>query len=207
MVVNPSCLLLWNPVQVETFPLVAIVKILIATTISMVTWRKQPKFGDANTGFSAKWRLKMAAEISYWRRRVTTQIWVVLLIAIFPSLTTNQKHYPELRIGTSTVRNFSSHFSDVISQGNQWWCWKKSAVFSGYLTIVQFMQGCDAAGWDPSSCFFPKAPFIWRQVVMGRRDFSLQNVVNCLVCEKQKVGLARRVTRPARREGDRIAPP
>ena len=138
---------------------------------------------------------------------VTTQIWVVLLIAIFPSLTTNQKHYPELRIGTSTVRNFSSHFSDVISQGNQWWCWKKSAVFSGYLTIVQFLQGCDAAGWDPSSCFFPKAPFIWRQVVMGRRDFSLQNVVNCLVCEKQKVGLAQRVIRPARREGDRIAPP
>ena len=42
---------------------------------------------------------------------------------------------------------------------------------------------------------------------MGRRDFSLQNVVNCLVCEKQKVGLAQRVIRPARREGDRIAPP
>ena len=69
---------------------------------------------------------------------VTTQIWVVLLIAIFPSLMTNQKHYPELGIGTSTVWNFCSHFSDVISQGNQWWCWKKSAVFSGYLTVVQF---------------------------------------------------------------------
>ena len=43
---------------------------------------------------------------------------------------------------------------------------------------------------DPSSCSFPKAPFIWRKVVMGRRDISLQNVVNCLVREKQKVGLA-----------------
>ena len=51
---------------------------------------------------------------------------------------------------------------------------------------VQLMQGCGAAGWDPSSCSFPKAPFIWRQVVMGRRDISLQNVVNCLR-EKQKI--------------------
>ena len=59
---------------------------------------------------------------------------------------------------------------------------------------------------DPSSCSFPMAPFLWRQVVMGRRDISLQNVVNCLR-EKQKVGLAWRVTRPARREGDRIASP
>ena len=41
---------------------------------------------------------------------------------------------------------------------------------------------------------------------MGRRDISLQNVVNCLVREKQKVGLACRVTQPARRKGDRIAP-
>ena len=53
---------------------------------------------------------------------VTTQIWVVLLIAIFPRHTTNQKHYPELGIGTSTVWNFCSHFSDVISQRNQCWC-------------------------------------------------------------------------------------
>ena len=100
---------------------------------------------------------------------VTTQIWVVLLIAIFPRQTTNQKHYPDLGIGTSTVWNFCSHFSDVISQGNQWWCWKMSAVFSGYLTVVQFswckvwMQ-LGVAMWvgtgldvDPSSYSFPKA--------------------------------------------------
>ena len=59
---------------------------------------------------------------------------------------------------------------------------------------------------DPSSCSFPKALVLWRQVVMGKRDISLQNVVNCLR-EKQKVGLACRVTQPARRKGDRIAPP
>ena len=129
---------------------------------------------------------------------VTTQIWVVLLIAIFPRQTTNQKHYPDLGIGTPSVWNFCSHFSDVISQENQCWCWKMSAVLSGYLTVVQFswckvaMQ-LGVAMWvgtglnvDPSSCSFPKALFLWRQVVMGRRDISLQNVVNCLR-EKQKI--------------------
>ena len=81
-----------------------------------------------------------------------------------------------------------------------------------FLTVVQFswckvaMQ-LGVAMWvstgldlDPSSCSFPKAPFIWRKVVMGRRDISLQNVVNYLR-EKQKVGLAWRVTRPAGRVG------
>ena len=151
---------------------------------------------------------------------VTTQIWVVLLIAIFPSLTTNQKHFPDLGIGTSSLWNFCSHFSDIISQGNQWWCWKMSAVFSGYLTVVQFswckvaMQ-LGAAMWvgtglnvDPSSCSFLKALFLWRQVVMGRRDISLRIVVNCLIREKQKVSLAWRVTRPAEeRVGDHISLP
>ena len=89
---------------------------------------------------------------------VTTQIWVVLLIAIFPSLMTNQKHYPELGIGTSTVWNFCSHFSDVISQGNQWWCWKKSAVFSGYLTVVQFSwcKGVMQLGETQAAALFPR---------------------------------------------------
>ena len=37
--------------------------------------RKQPTFGDATTGFPAKWRLRNKR---WWH--VTTQIWVVLLI-------------------------------------------------------------------------------------------------------------------------------
>ena len=42
---------------------------------------------------------------------------------------------------------------------------------------------------DPSSCSFLKAPFIWRQVVMGRRDISLQNVVSCYVRNKKLASL------------------
>ena len=81
---------------------------------------------------------------------------------------------------------------------------------------VQLMQGLDAAGCShvgrhrprcrPKQLLFSQSPFIWRKVVMSRRDISLQNVVNCLR-EKQKVGPAWRLTRPAGREGDRIAPP
>ena len=41
--------------------------------------RKQPTFHDAITGLPAKWHLEMSAEITYWWR-VTTRIWVVLLI-------------------------------------------------------------------------------------------------------------------------------
>ena len=183
----------------------------------MVTWESSQNLGTPPL-------VSLQNDVWKWRNFilatscVTTQIWVVLLIAIFPQLTTNQKHHPDLGIGTSSVWNFCSHFSDVISQGNQWWCWKMSAVFSGYLTVVQFswckvaMQ-LGAAMWvgtglnvDSSSCSFPNAPFKWRQVIMSRRDISLQNVVNCLR-EKQKVGLACRVTQPARRKGDRIAPP
>ena len=84
---------------------------------------------------------------------------------------------------------------------------------------VQLMQGCDAAGCSHVGRHRPwcrhkqlllsyiMALFLWRQIVMGRRDISLQNVVNCLR-EKQKVSLAWRVTRPAEgRVGDHISLP
>ena len=154
--------------SVQAFSLGSIPKILICDNNLNGHLRKELNFGDITTSFSAKWRLEMTAEISYPR-----QIWVVLLIAIFPRHTTNQKHYPDLGIGTSSVWNFCSHFSGVNSQGHHWWCWKISAVFSGYLRVVQFswckvaMQ-LGVAMWvvtgldvDPSSCSFPKAPFIY----------------------------------------------
>ena len=44
---------------------------------------------------------------------------------------TNQKHQPDLSSDTSSVWNFSAHFSDITSRGNQWRRRKMSAVFSG----------------------------------------------------------------------------
>ena len=70
------------------------------------------------------------AEIPYWWR-ITTQIWVVLLIG-WSKFWTNQTHYPDLGGDASSVWNFCSRFSDVISWGNQWWRREMSAVFSGY---------------------------------------------------------------------------
>ena len=66
--------------------------------------RKQPTFGDATTGFPAKSRLRNEAEIPYWWR-VTTQIWVVLLIgrAAWEFDSANQKHYPDLGSDASSV--------------------------------------------------------------------------------------------------------
>ena len=56
-----------------------------------------------------------SAEIPYWWR-VTTQIWLVLLIGwnkYFPRSTTNQKHYPDLGSDASSAWNFYARFSDV----------------------------------------------------------------------------------------------
>ena len=93
---------------------------------------------------------------------------------------------------------------------------------SCFLTLsdgcsVQLMQGCHAAGCSHVGSHRPRCRpkqlllsqgtvYIWRKVLMGRRDITLPNVVSRLR-EKQKVGLAWRVTRPAGREGDRIVPP
>ena len=43
---------------------------------------------------------------------------------------TNQKHFPDLGSDASSVWKFCARFSDVISQGNQWWRREMSAVFS-----------------------------------------------------------------------------
>ena len=62
-----------------------------------------------------------SAEIPYWWR-VTTQIWVVLLIGWnkFPTRATNQKLYSDLASDASSVWIFCARFSDVIWRGNQW---------------------------------------------------------------------------------------
>ena len=84
--------------------------------------RKQPTFGDATTGFPAKWRLRNERTNS------------ILMSRHYPDLgsasdrscrggkfySTNQKHYPDLGSDASSVRNFYARFSDVIWRGNQW---------------------------------------------------------------------------------------
>ena len=78
-----------------------------------------------------------SAEIPYWWR-ITTLIWIVLLIGCTFALT-NQEHYPQLGSEASSVWNFCGLFSGVISRGNCWLGRKMSAVFSCYI-----------CGWSPS---------------------------------------------------------
>ena len=146
-----------------------------ATTISMVAWESSQNLGTL--------RLEMTAEITYWPDVVC--------------------HFPDLSSASDCNFPLAHDQSEVLPRTGYWHLYSMKFLqsflrrhFTGKPVVVlknvgcflrlsdccsvQLMQGCGAAGWDPSSCSFPKAPFIWRQVVMGRRDISLQNVVNCL---------------------------
>ena len=86
--------------------------------------------------FSAKWRLRNERRNSILMTRhypdLCRDSW--LAEANFPRGTTNQKHYPDLCSAASSLWNFCARFSDLISQGNQWWHCEMKAVFSGYTS-------------------------------------------------------------------------
>ena len=54
----------------------------------------------------------------------------------------HQKHYPDLGSDTSSVWNFCTHFSDVISQGNHWGGHEMSSFFSGYFFRQETLLHC-----------------------------------------------------------------
>ena len=81
--------------------------------------RKRPTFRNVTTGFPRNDVWETNAEIPFWWRD-STKIWVVLLIG-WKFSSTNQKHYPDLGSDASSVWNFCTRFSNVISRGNQWW--------------------------------------------------------------------------------------
>ena len=96
-----------------------------------LAWENRRNFATPSVVFPRNNIWEMSAEIPYWWR-VTTQIWIVLLIgrAAWES-STNQKHYPDLGSDASSVWNLCAHFSDVISRGNHRWRREMSSVFSG----------------------------------------------------------------------------
>ena len=59
--------------------------------------------------------------------------WLVVPRRKFAS--TNQKHYSDRGSDTSSVWNFCTLSSDVISRGNQWWRREMSAVFSDFCAM------------------------------------------------------------------------
>ena len=100
-----------------------------------------------------------SAEIPYWWR-VTTQIWVVLLIgwSKFPRGRTNREQNPDLGNDTSSVWNFCSRLSDVISRGNQWWLHEMSAIVSSYADRKAMKRRWNtnyAFCWELTESIFP----------------------------------------------------
>ena len=83
-----------------------------------VSLRKQRTFGDATTGFPAKWRLRNERRNSI----LMTRHYPDLVIAVigWKIASTNQKLYPDLGSDASSVWNFCARLSDVIWRGNQW---------------------------------------------------------------------------------------
>ena len=82
--------------------------------------------------------------------------WCFWLVEVdFPGGATNEKHHSDLVSNASLVWDFCARFSKVISQGNQWWRLKLSAVFSWYLMntlVLMFLTGNSWENWNTCSC-------------------------------------------------------
>ena len=124
------CYLHWVRVSIDFWT-------VIFFKVSATKLRKRPTFRHTSTGSPQNDFVGRSPEIPYWWR-VTTQILVVFLIgrATREIWSTNQKHYPDLDSVTSSVWNFCSHSSDVISRGNHQLRREISAIFSRTLTYT-----------------------------------------------------------------------
>ena len=100
--------------------------------------RKQPTFGDATTGFPAKWRLRNQRGNPILMTRHypdldCTSDWLKQ-ISHAAEWSCREGHFlqpirstSQICVYTSSVWNFCARFSSVILGGNQWRCRKMSA--------------------------------------------------------------------------------
>ena len=110
------------------------------------------------------------AEIPYWWRVTTHEIWVRVLIGCAAREICNQKHYPDLGSDVSSEWNFCQSSSDVISQGNQQWRGEISAVFS--VGLVPFGRLAKCCHYQIGPC----APYSGK----SRRRPYLVNILHIL---------------------------
>ena len=96
--------------------------------ISCVTWENSRHFTTPPVVFPRTDLWETSAEILY-RWRVTTQIWIVLLIGWSKCPT---RHVQSEGRDISII-SFCACFSDVIPLGNHCWRRERSAVFSVYI--------------------------------------------------------------------------
>ena len=89
------------------------------------------------------------AEIPYWWR-VTTQVWIVLVIGWRFALLTNQKNYPDLGSVAPSVWNFCTCFSDINFTGKAAVVWRNVGWFLRSLNLPLF---------SPALRHVPSVPF------------------------------------------------
>ena len=93
-------------------------------TADWVFWENHQRFAIPSLDPLRNDVWKRSTEIPCWWH-LTSQIWEVLLIGRGKFLA-NQALYPDLGSATSSVWNFCTCFSHVISWESQWWCRKMS---------------------------------------------------------------------------------
>ena len=113
-------------------------------------------FCDAITGFPMKWHLRNERRKSILMVCHYPDLAVLLMIGRttrgkFASI--SQKHYPDLGSDFSSVWNFCTFFSDLISRGNQWWHHKILPVLWGQIH-AGLQKQWKGKVWGSSYAFF-----------------------------------------------------
>ena len=92
-------------------------KLIVDSSLYQCSLRKQTTFGDATTGFPAKWHLRNERRNSILMTRQHPHLGSASDWSCRVGNSTNQKHYPELGSDASSLWNFWARFSDVICVG------------------------------------------------------------------------------------------
>ena len=114
-----------------------------------VPFTAEPEIPEILTKWKAPEVWETNAEIPYWWR-VTTQVWIVLLIGWRFALLTNQKNYPDLGSVAPSVWNFCTCFSDINFTG-------KAAVV--WRNVGRFLRSLSLPLFSPALRHVPSVPF------------------------------------------------
>ena len=93
---------------------------------------------------------------------------------------TNQRYHPDLGSETSSVLNLCGCSSDVILSGNQWWCSKMLAVFSGYTGQQRERKTSGGGGYSE---FQVTGIIEWP----GQKSKIKKNSLGLLICNPPKI--------------------
>ena len=98
----------------------------------LLAWENSRHFATPSlvSPWNDVWELKRAQKFHTVDASLPRTGWCFWLVVARGKISsTNQKHFPDLGSDASSVWKFCTRFSDVISQGNQWWRRKNVGCF------------------------------------------------------------------------------